>query len=52
MIRNFMLCYCSDRLGKVPLWGDAPETIINDFQQKFKLSVNELEILFGGLQGG
>ena len=45
--KNNVCSYCSDRLGKVPLWGDAPETVINDFQQKFKLSVNELEILFG-----
>ena len=39
--------FCSDKLGKVPLWGDAPESVIKDFQQKFKLSVNELEVLFG-----
>ncbi len=31
----------------MPLWGDAPESVINDFQQKFKLSLSELEVLFG-----
>ena len=39
--------YISDTLGMVPMWGEATESVIEEYQKRLKLSTTEMELLFG-----
>ena len=39
------LC-CSDTLGVWPLWGDAPDRVVKEYQAKLGMSDIEMDLLY------